>query len=79
MGRLADQDRNAEPRPNAVDRLLESMDDDDDRQLLEGWLHDPQRGDSWIEDELRVVGYTISDSSIRRWRRDRGIKSVWAA
>lgn len=79
MGRLANQEMTNDPQPGAMDRLLESMDDDDDRQMALGWLNDPQCANTWIEGQLRAVGYHISKWSIDRWRSDRGIKSTWAA
>jgi hypothetical protein len=52
--------------------------DDQDRQLLLTWLHDVETGDPAIENRLREAGFHVSDSSIRRWRRRNGIKTVWA-
>ena len=81
MGKLTDQDaerRRTGPSGCIVDRLLESM-DDDDRALLLSWLHDAQLGAPTIERRLRDAGFDVSDSSIHRWRNRNDARSVWAA
>lgn len=79
MGRIADEaSTGGAVRPNKVDRILESL-DDDDRAVVMAWLHDDEMGDVAIELQLWGYDIAVSDSTIRTWRRRRGIRTVWAA
>lgn len=80
MGKLAerhDERCRSGPVGSKMQRILDRM-DDDDRELLLSWLHDDEIGDKRIEGWLRDAGIDVSDSSIMKWRRANGIKTVWA-
>lgn len=82
MGRIAEQaaEDDGEPlfKPNKVDRILESL-DDEDRPIVEAWLADPAMSDEEIEERLFAADIQCSDSTIRRWRRLRRRAGEWAA
>lgn len=83
MGRIAEavnNDCEAVERTNKVDRVLESLDDDDDRAVVLSWLLSDM-GDQDIEDRLYDHGIKCSDSTIRLWRhyQRRGVGRQWGA
>ncbi len=84
MGRIA---QSAEVTPdsnetwsNAVDLVLEGLDDDEDRAVVLSWLRNT---DAWssskLQFKLHAYGFVCSDKSIQRWRRAQadGIGRVW--
>jgi len=81
MGRIADTVAEGLPdpptRPNKLDRILAGL-DDDDRGIVLDWLHDLDLGEEHVEDRLRACGITVSDSTVRRWRRH-NVRATWAA
>lgn len=79
MGRIADEANSDGPvKLNKLDRILAAL-DDEDRAVVMAWLHDDEMGDVAIELELWSYDIAVSDSTIRTWRRRRGIRTVWAA
>lgn len=68
-------DTKPEVRPSKVDRLLERLDDDDREQFV-AMLHEPLA--TWSHERLArilstVAGEYVSDNTVGKWRRDRGI------
>lgn len=64
-------------RRDAVSDLLETL-PLAEAEVLESWLHDPNRGDETIELDLAKAGYQLSDTTIRRWRQRNGIRTRWS-
>jgi hypothetical protein len=83
LGRIAEQEANRpepslEPKPNKLDRILAKL-DDEDLALVMSWLHDVDMGEEEIELRLLAADVEVSDTTIRRWRKLRGIRGEWAA
>jgi len=57
-----------ERRGDKVDRILAEL-DDEDRAIVESWLHDRHLSQEDVERKLDACGIQCSDSTIRRWRK----------
>ena len=78
MGLIAEQVASAPPpkvtpKRSKLDRILDRL-DDEDRTIVLDWLHNV---DDWSDEDIERKLYDAdigcSDSTIRRWRRIRGL------
>jgi len=78
MGLVEALERATQPRerPSVVDEWLTGDRlTDDEKQALRKALEDPRIGARTIERLMRESGYTMSDSSITRWRDRNGVRT----
>ena len=85
MGRIADATEiDVDERvvwTNLIDVILDGLDDDDDRQVVLGWLRSETVSAIDIVFRLDSYGIRCSDKSIQKWRRAQkfGRGRVWDA
>ena len=78
MGRIADADDTFVDDTslvyvNKVDRILERLDDDEDRAVVLSWLRDDQVSSETFRWRMASFGIAVGGCTIRRWRQYQGL------